>query len=244
MSSDDVTIFNNFLKQINFIVRDTDVLSLKFIKTNNHNNTLYEFNEQNDLNCKLLSYNDKFIKTTYDSMPLVMNLLENPLYTLMFTNTYFSFFKLNQDVFENFEFYSDNIKKLLLNNKIMNLQTKELFDLTQKDINTISQFFSNVNYTTIVENLYQNNMYTYSLVSSFFGIKINYWRLSENSVKAELVNLPVNIFLLNKMNINNPPVYNILDIFYRKADNKLSFYSFYLTFQITPELRKFYLGCK
>lgn len=246
MSGDDFQIFNTFLKSVDFTVQGPNVLGLNFIKTNYTSNSLYEFTVQNNLNCKLLSYNDVQIKSNYATNPLVIRLLENPLYILMFTNVYFSFSnKLNPDVFDYIEFYSDNIKKLLQSNQIMNLQeSKQVFDLTAVDINYISQNLQNVNYQTIVEDLFQNNLYTYSLVASFFGIKINYWRLSGGNTKVEHVPLPVNTYLLNKMKIVNPPEYNLFDIFYLNNAGKPSFYSFYLTFQIPPEVRKYYLECQ
>lgn len=80
-------------------------------------------------------------------------------------------------------------------------------------------------------------------MSSFFGIKLNYWHLDINTNKIVNVRLPVMEYFHKKMGITKPSEYNVLDIFYNKND-KISFYSYYITFTIPPNVKKYYLVCK
>lgn len=240
----DFEIFNNYLNNKTLTINNGQVLELKLIKSNYKNNSLYQFENDITVNTKLLSYNDILIKQNYITNPIVLSLIEKPLFVLMFTNQYFNFTNQLAEIFNLIDLYVENIKLLLSNGKIMNIQTKALYDITQQDQNYICQQFGNISWQNMINTLFDNNVFTYSIVGAFFGIKINYWRLPQNSNKIEFVQLPVLNYLLNKMKITNPAEYNILDIFYLINENKYSFYSFYLTFSIPSDVKKYYLGCE
>ena len=240
----DFEIFNNYLNNKTLTLREGQILELRLIKSNYKNNSLYQFDNDITVNTKLLSYNDSLIKQNYITNPLVLSLIEKPLFVLMFTNQYFNFTNQIGEIFELIDLYRENIKLTLSNGKIMNLQNKALFDLTQADQNYITQQFGNISWQNLVNSMFENNVFTYSLVGAFFGIKINYWRLPQNSSKIEFVQLPVLTYLLNRMKINSPAEYNLLDVFYQTQPDKYSFYSFYLTFSIPNDVKKYYLGCE
>lgn len=241
MNINDFEILNNFLNQKIITLKDYTVNELELIKTNNTNNSLYKFNDDITLDIKLLSYNDYYVKKNYEGYPLILILLDNPLYILMYTNSYFNFTKQLNEIFDLMDMYQENIKNLLLNNQIMNLQTKAIFELSTQDKNYICQSL-NSSYENIINNLFIENIFTYNIVCSFFGIKINYWH--NEGIQNNIVNKKLEVldFLLKKMGINNPSIFNILDINFIKNEKK-SFYSYYITFNIPDDVRKYYIGC-
>jgi len=240
----DFEIFNSYLNSINFNFSNNSLLELELIQTNRTNNSLYRFREDSQINTKLISYNDHNIKDTYMYNPMVNQLLENPLYILMFTNSHFNYSKQINEIFDLIDLYKENIKILLKNNQIMNLTTKQVFTLSQQELNELCQKLGCTSFSTVIDNLYNNNLYCYNIISAFFGIKINYWRILPGNPKVEYVPFRALEMLLNKMMITNASEFNLMELFYKNQSDQVTFTSYYLTFSIPDDVKKYYTACK
>lgn len=236
--SSDFDFFKSYIGSLKIAQKDS---LLELVKSNNYNASIYKFKMDTKNKIFLLSYNDNYIKTTQGVNILISNALNNPIYSLLFTNYYFNPKNFN-DSLSALELFSDNIKQSLKYREIINLQTKETYKLTDNDIKFIQNSFGET-YDNIVNDLLNNNMYVYSFLSAFLGIKINYWNYIPDGDNVNYKKLDVADYLHKKMGFNNLKTFNILDYFYNE-NGKMYFYTFFMTFKIEDTLRNFFISCE
>jgi len=238
--SSDYEFYKNFIANLKYTSGD-NILSL--IKTNNYNSSIYKFKSDPKNNVYLISYNDNIIKTIQGTNILIFNALNNPMYSLMFTNHYFNPKSFN-DSLSTLDMFIDNIKQCLKYKEILNIQTKEIYKLGDDDIKYIERYFGD-NYDNVIEDIFEDNIYTYNFVSLFFGIKINYWYYKpgpENIILYKKLDVAEYLFSKMKKDDTTLKVFNIFDYFYME-NSKLNFYSFFMSLKIEDTIRNFFISC-
>lgn len=238
--SSDFEFFKNFVGNLKYNTGD-NILSL--IKTNNYNASVYKFSSDSKNNVYLISYNDSIVKTKQGINILIVNALNNPMYSLMFTNHYFNPKSFNESL-SALDMFIDNIKQCLKYKEILNIQTKELYKLDDNDIKYIEISF-NDKYDNIIDDIFEDNIFTYNFVSLFLGIKINYWYYKpgvENLILHKKLDVADQIFSKMKKDQSNLKVFNIFDYYYYE-NSKLNFYTFFMSFKIEDNIRNFFISC-
>lgn len=238
--SSDFEYFKNYIIGLKLSPSD-EIFSL--IKTNSYNASVYKFKVDNENNVFLISYNDSIIKSKQSGNMGIINLLNNPLYPLLFTNSYFNPKSFNESM-NILDLYMDNFKNFLKYKEIINVQTKEIYKLSDADVRFIENTLGD-NYDTIVNDLFENNVYIYTFMSLFFGIYINYWYINPSRIwSISHKKLEVVEYIYKKMNVDISTIknFNILDYFYIDSGKTYS-YTYFLTMKITDNLKNYYIEC-
>lgn len=238
--SSDLDFFRAYIGSLKFTTKDT---LLQLVKTNNYNASVYKFKADPKNKVFLISYNDNIIKTTQNVNILLANALNNPMYSLLFTNLHFNPKNFNESL-NALELYIDNIKQCLKYKEIINLQTKKIYTLNDNDIRAIQNFLGDV-YENILNDILTNNLYFYNLISLFLGIKINYWKYMpgvDNNITYKKLEVADYLFTRMNIEVDKLKTFNIFDYFYTE-NNKTYFYTFFMTFKIEDNLRNFFISC-
>jgi len=239
--SSDLDFFKAFIGSLKFTPRDT---LLELIKTNNYNASLYKFKMDSKNKVYLLSYNDNIVKSAQSGNILIVNCLNNPMYSLLFTNSFFNPKNYNESM-SALDIYSDNIKQCLKYKEILNLQNKTIYKLTDADIKFIQNALGDT-FDNILNDLLYNNLYLYNFIPLFFGIKVNYWTyMSGTDDNITYKKLEVCDYLFDKMKMDPMKLksFNILDYYY-KENTKLYFYTFFMTLKIDDNLKNYFISCE
>jgi len=238
--SSDLDFFKAFIGSLKFTPKDT---LLQLVKTNNYNASVYKFKMDSKNRVFLLSYNDNIIKSAQSGNILIFNCLNNPMYSLLFTNSFFNPKNFNESL-NALDMYSDNIKQCLKYKEILNIQNKTLYTLKEADIKYIQNSLGDT-YDNIVNDLLSNQFYLYNFIALFFGIKINYWIYRPGmDTNITFKKLEVCDYLFDKMKIDSSQLksFNIFDYFYTE-NTKNYFYTFFMTLKIDDDLRNYFISC-
>lgn len=238
--SSDFDFFKSFIGSLKFTPKDT---LLELVKTNNYNASVYKFKMDSKNKVFLLSYNDNIIKSAQSGNILIINSLNNPLYSLLFTNSFFNPKNFN-DSLNALDMYSDNIKQCLKYKEIINIQTKSIYKLTDADIKYIQTTLDDT-FDNIVNDLITNHIYLYNFIPLFFGINLNYW-MYRPGIDNNITNKKLEVcdYLFNKMivDVNELKTFNIFDYFYTE-NTKTYFYTFFMTLKIEDDLKNYFISC-